>query len=120
MLASVSCVIKEEMCGQLEPVVGRIFQALVSEEGVTVSRDRTLPAYPSSPTSLVIHLFSLSVHLQVHYASSEVPFLDFDEEEEEEEEGEGGERGEASSSMLDDSRAIEGWVWLPANAVLVR
>ncbi|CAI7993545.1 Importin-4 [Geodia barretti] len=80
MLASVSCVIKEEMCGQLEPVVGRIFQALVSEEGVTV-----------------------------HYASSEVPFLDFDEEEEEEEEGEGGERGEASSSMLDDSRAIEGY-----------
>ena len=49
-----------------------------------------------------------------------MPFLDFDEEEEEEEEGEGGERGEASSSMLDDSRAIEGWVWLPANDVLMR
>ena len=39
---------------------------------------------------------------------------------EDREEGEGGERGEASSSMLDDSRAIEGWVWLPANDVLMR
>ena len=107
------------MCGQLEPVVGRIFQALVSEEGVTVSRDRTLLLI--LPLQLpLLSTSSLSVHLQVHYASSEVPFLDFDEEEEEEEEGEGGERGEASSSMLDDSRAIEGWVWLPANAVLVR
>ena len=119
MLASVSCVIKEGMCGQLEPVVGRILQALSSEEGVTVSRDRTLPAlflsfFSHFPLPL-LSTSSLLVHLQVHYASSEVPFLDFDEEEEEE--GEGGERGEASSSMLDDSRAIEGWVWLPANDV---
>ena len=40
---------------------------------------------------------------------SEVPFLDFDEEEDGEGEGGGGEEGKPSnSSMLDDSRAIEG------------
>ena len=37
MLASVSCVLKEAMLSQLEPVVARILQALQSEEGVTVS-----------------------------------------------------------------------------------
>ena len=38
-----------------------------------------------------------------------MPFLDFDDEEEEEEvgEGEGGEGKPTSSSMLDDSQAIE-------------
>ena len=81
MLASVSCVLKELMVGHLQAVVGRVLQALQSEDGVTV-----------------------------HYASSEVPFLDFDEDEDEDE-GEGGEGGEGklgNSSMLDDSQAIEG------------
>ena len=83
MLASVSCVLKELMVDHLQAVVGRMLQALQSEDGVTV-----------------------------HYASSEVPFLDFDEDEDEGEgEGEGGEGGEGkleNSSMLDDSQAIEG------------
>lgn len=46
--------------------------------------------------------------VQVHYATSEVPFLDFDEEEEEEDEGGDREGDPGHSSVLDDSHAIEG------------
>ena len=37
MLASVSCVLKEGMLGQLETVVARILRTLQSEDGLTVS-----------------------------------------------------------------------------------
>ena len=51
--------------------------------------------------------------VQVHYASSEVPFLDFDDDEEEEEGIEtasgGATTGEGGVQQLDDSRAIEGY-----------
>ena len=46
--------------------------------------------------------------VQVHYATSEVPFLDFDDEEEEEDEGGEREGNPGHSSVLDDSHAIEG------------
>ena len=41
MLASVSCVLREGLAGQLDTIVGRMIQALQSEEGVTVGLELT-------------------------------------------------------------------------------
>lgn len=103
MLASVSCVLKEAMVDQLDVVVARILQALQSEDGITVSV--TLLRRPSQ----ILCLFPLQIIsvVQVHYATSEVPFLDFDDEEEEDGGGDK-EENAGHSSVLDDSHAIEG------------
>ena len=102
MLASVSCVLKEAMVDQLDAVVARILQALQSEDGITVSV--TLLRGPSQ----ILCLFPLQIiPVQVHYATSEVPFLDFDDEEEEDGGGDK-EENAGHSSVLDDSHAIEG------------
>ena len=54
MLASVSCVLKEEMAPHLDAITPRMMESLTSEEGVKVS--------PPLPFFLLFFLFSPESH----------------------------------------------------------
>ena len=109
MFASVSCVLQEAMASHLDSIVRRMIESLQSDEGVTVSTHlnhfQELPFPPrvcQEPGSHVPRPCGWvcgSSCLQVHYTSSEVPFLDFDD---------GDEEDQGMAENLEDNEGIEG------------